>query len=63
MWSKIFRWYHSEPILFVSNDAGTGGNNHAVEHFEQTGFPLCVKLGTITADGAGDLLRLSWPVS
>ncbi|XP_065842340.1 ubiquitin carboxyl-terminal hydrolase 5-like [Oscarella lobularis] len=31
---------------------GSGGNNHAVEHFEQTGYPLCVKLGTITADGA-----------
>lgn len=32
---------------------GTGGNNHALLHFQQTGFPLAVKLGTITPDGAG----------
>ena len=31
---------------------GSGGNNHAVEHFEKTQFPLAVKLGTITPDGA-----------
>ncbi|KAJ4756079.1 Ubiquitinyl hydrolase 1 [Rhynchospora pubera] len=29
---------------------GTGGNNHAIEHYEQTKYPLAVKLGTITAD-------------
>eukprot|EP00850_Spirogloea_muscicola_P012169 SM000078S22028 [mRNA] locus=s78:18702:23792:- [translate_table: standard] len=29
---------------------GTGGNNHAVEHYEATKHPLAVKLGTITAD-------------
>lgn len=29
---------------------GTGGNNHAVEHYQETGFPVAVKLGTITAD-------------
>ncbi|KAL0743074.1 hypothetical protein Bca4012_084587 [Brassica carinata] len=29
---------------------GTGGNNHAVEHYKETGYPLAVKLGTITAD-------------
>ncbi|XP_062018415.1 ubiquitin carboxyl-terminal hydrolase 14 [Rosa rugosa] len=29
---------------------GTGGNNHAIEHYKDTGFPLAVKLGTITAD-------------
>lgn len=26
-----------------------------MEHFRQTGFPLAVKLGTITADGKGDV--------
>lgn len=31
---------------------GSGGNNHALEHFQQTKYPLCVKLGTITPDGA-----------
>ncbi|XP_064204025.1 ubiquitin carboxyl-terminal hydrolase 5-like isoform X1 [Anguilla rostrata] len=31
---------------------GTGGNNHALLHFQQTGYPLAVKLGTITPDGA-----------
>ncbi|KAJ4726213.1 Ubiquitin carboxyl-terminal hydrolase [Melia azedarach] len=29
---------------------GTGGNNHAVEHYKETGYPLAVKLGTVTAD-------------
>lgn len=29
---------------------GTGGNNHAVNHYEVTNYPLAVKLGTITAD-------------
>jgi ubiquitin carboxyl-terminal hydrolase 5/13 len=31
---------------------GSGGNNHAVEHFYRTKYPLAVKLGTITATGA-----------
>ncbi|XVF04066.1 hypothetical protein REPUB_Repub05bG0049200 [Reevesia pubescens] len=29
---------------------GTGGNNHAIDHYKETGYPLAVKLGTITAD-------------
>lgn len=35
---------------------GTGGNNHAIEHYNKTRYPLAVKLGTITADleAAGD---------
>ena len=32
---------------------GTGGNEHAKEHYEATKYPLVVKLGTITPDGAG----------
>ncbi|KAL5737886.1 hypothetical protein ACOSP7_030647 [Xanthoceras sorbifolium] len=32
---------------------GTGGNNHAMEHYKETGYPLAVKLGTITADLEG----------
>ena len=31
---------------------GSGGNGHALEHFNETKYPLCVKLGTITAEGA-----------
>uniref|UniRef100_UPI00398E3248 ubiquitin carboxyl-terminal hydrolase 5-like n=1 Tax=Pristiophorus japonicus TaxID=55135 RepID=UPI00398E3248 len=31
---------------------GSGGNNHALEHYKQCGYPLAVKLGTITPDGA-----------
>jgi len=31
---------------------GSGGNNHAVEHYGKTKHPLAVKLGTITAQGA-----------
>ncbi|XP_022874755.1 ubiquitin carboxyl-terminal hydrolase 14 isoform X2 [Olea europaea var. sylvestris] len=33
-----------------SNWDGSGGNNHAVNHYNVTGYPLAVKLGTITAD-------------
>ncbi|XP_024356450.1 ubiquitin carboxyl-terminal hydrolase 14 [Physcomitrium patens] len=32
---------------------GTGGNNHALEHYQETNYPLAVKLGTITADLEG----------
>ncbi|VDN29330.1 unnamed protein product [Dibothriocephalus latus] len=28
---------------------GTGGNNHAIDHYSETGYPLAVKLGTITS--------------
>ncbi|KAL3215825.1 hypothetical protein MRX96_033440 [Rhipicephalus microplus] len=31
---------------------GSGGNNHSLEHFKNTGYPLVVKLGTITPEGA-----------
>jgi ubiquitin carboxyl-terminal hydrolase 5/13 len=31
---------------------GSGGNNHAVDYYEKTRYPLVVKLGTITPDGA-----------
>lgn len=31
---------------------GSGGNNHAVDYYKQTGYPLCVKLGTITQSEA-----------
>ncbi|XP_008209827.1 ubiquitin carboxyl-terminal hydrolase 5 isoform X2 [Nasonia vitripennis] len=34
---------------------GTGGNDHAVEHFRNTGYPLAVKLGTIARDGKADV--------
>lgn len=34
---------------------GTGGNEHAVQHFRETNFPLAVKLGTITSDGKADV--------
>lgn len=34
------------------NFDGTGGNNHAVEYYEKTKYPLAVKLGTITPESA-----------
>lgn len=34
---------------------GSGGNDHAVQHFNDCGYPLAVKLGTITPDGKGDV--------
>lgn len=33
---------------------GSGGNNHAVDYYKETSYPLAVKLGTITPDGAGN---------
>ncbi|CAF1332154.1 unnamed protein product [Adineta steineri] len=33
---------------------GSGGNNHAIDHYDKTKYPLAVKLGTITAKG-GDV--------
>eukprot|EP00899_Mesostigma_viride_P006052 jgi/Mesvir1/15448/Mv06630-RA.3 len=32
------------------NFDGSGGNNHALEYYKETGFPLAVKLGTINPD-------------
>ncbi|XP_014100223.3 ubiquitin carboxyl-terminal hydrolase 5 [Bactrocera oleae] len=34
---------------------GSGGNDHAVEYYREMGYPLAVKLGTITADGKSDV--------
>lgn len=34
---------------------GSGGNGHAAEHYQQYGYPLAVKLGTITYDGKADV--------
>ncbi|XP_054732138.1 ubiquitin carboxyl-terminal hydrolase 5-like [Anastrepha obliqua] len=34
---------------------GSGGNDHAVEYYQEKGYPLAVKLGTITADGKSDV--------
>uniref|UniRef100_A0A1B0B9A1 Ubiquitin carboxyl-terminal hydrolase n=1 Tax=Glossina palpalis gambiensis TaxID=67801 RepID=A0A1B0B9A1_9MUSC len=34
---------------------GSGGNDHAVQHYQEFGYPLAVKLGTITADGKSDV--------
>ncbi|CAM2119359.1 unnamed protein product [Caretta caretta] len=31
---------------------GSGGNGHALGHYKEMGYPLAVKLGTITPDGA-----------
>ncbi|XP_012057179.1 PREDICTED: ubiquitin carboxyl-terminal hydrolase 5 [Atta cephalotes] len=34
---------------------GSGGNGHAEEHYRATGYPLAVKLGTITKGGKADV--------
>lgn len=45
----------SDGFIFCGrrNFDGSGGNGHALDHYEQTGFPLSVKIGTITPKGAG----------
>ncbi|OHT04733.1 Clan CA, family C19, ubiquitin hydrolase-like cysteine peptidase [Tritrichomonas foetus] len=37
------------------NFDGSGGNNHAVDHYNETKHPVVVKLGTISPDGRADL--------
>lgn len=37
---------------------GLGGNGHGLAHFKDTGHPVSVKLGTITAEGAAGALIL-----
>mmetsp|Transcript_34002 Transcript_34002/g.59260 ORF Transcript_34002/g.59260 Transcript_34002/m.59260 type:complete len:744 (-) Transcript_34002:35-2266(-) len=38
-----------------SNYDGTGGNNHGVEHYRESGHSLVVKLGTITPEGSASI--------
>ncbi|EIE79390.1 hypothetical protein RO3G_04095 [Rhizopus delemar RA 99-880] len=33
---------------------GSGGNNHAIDHFQKTGHGVNVKMGTITPEGTAD---------
>ena len=40
---------------------GSGGNNHALDAYAQTKYPLAVKLGTITPDGAGIVIFFYYP--
>lgn len=34
---------------------GVGGNSHGLTHFEESGHPISVKQGTITAEGTADI--------
>ncbi|GAM26295.1 hypothetical protein SAMD00019534_094700 [Acytostelium subglobosum LB1] len=34
---------------------GSGGNGHALKHYDETLYPLSVKLGTITKEGTADV--------
>ncbi|PWN28569.1 ubiquitinyl hydrolase [Jaminaea rosea] len=34
---------------------GVGGNSHGLSHFEESGHPVSVKQGTITAEGTADI--------
>jgi uncharacterized UBP type Zn finger protein len=37
---------------------GTGGNGHALKHFNETGHSLGVKLGTVTPEGTAGEFEL-----
>ena len=39
-------------IIIISVLIGSGGNNHALDYYDETKYPLAVKLGTITPGGA-----------
>ena len=49
----ITDYKHKSVCLFVCC-LGSGGNNHAADYYKETKYPLAVKLGTITPDGAGN---------
>ncbi|KAJ1979411.1 ubiquitin C-terminal hydrolase Ubp14, partial [Dimargaris verticillata] len=34
---------------------GSGGNDHGVQHYQETGHPVSCKLGTITPEGTADI--------
>ncbi|CAI4223100.1 unnamed protein product [Auanema sp. JU1783] len=40
---------------FISEGTKSKGNNHMKLHYDTTGYPLVVKLGTILKDGTGDV--------
>lgn len=50
-WSDYFWWF----LIFIMK--GSGGNNHALEYYNETKYPLAVKLGTINPDGAGLIIH------
>lgn len=37
------------------NYDGSGGNNHGIDHFKESGHALVVKLGTITPEGSASI--------
>ncbi len=39
-------------MICIISLLGTGGNNHAVDYYADSKYPLAVKLGTITPGGA-----------
>ena len=57
-------WCFNVEVLFTCSltvcvvfYVGSGGNNHAVDYYKETSYPLAVKLGTITPDGAGTVIN------
>ena len=50
-------------FIFVVFYVGSGGNNHAVDYYKETSYPLAVKLGTITPDGAGNQMVIHFEVT
>lgn len=40
---------------------GIGGNGHGLTHFEESGHPVSVKLGTITPEGSAGMYASSLP--
>jgi ubiquitin carboxyl-terminal hydrolase 5/13 len=40
---------------------GTGGNGHGLAHYEETGHPIAVKLGTIEPEGTAGAQAFSKP--
>jgi len=54
IWCLILNGLLVSLMCFVVFYAGSGGNNHAVDYYRETSYPLAVKLGTITPDGAGN---------
>ena len=55
----VYEYANIKHDFFVCHP-GTGGNNHAVDYYKETHYPLAVKLGTITPDGAGTVMLIQF---
>lgn len=55
IWPKMCGWIWLMEQYCVDANFTMAQEGHAVEHYQETGYPLAVKLGTTTNEGEGDV--------